>query len=241
MKQLYAALIPVVLLVSGLAVHPMQADAQGMPPAPPPVIGAVPPPPPPPPPPPRQLKVYYTVNGQTIGPLNEEELKAKIAAGEVGRQTLVWMEGMTDWQAAATVPAVAPLLVVVPPESKFDAAAFLVGTWEASETIPLQGSGPAQLTMSVTYRSDGTATGFGTMTSQSNFGPFTMAISSQGTWTATAKTDTSFVLTPNMQVTMTGPSGIPSVNTNTIPTLLTVIDRNTVASPSGARSYRVGN
>ncbi|MGB5065938.1 MAG: DUF4339 domain-containing protein, partial [Albidovulum sp.] len=124
--------------------------------------------------------MYYSVNGQTFGPMNGEQLKAKIAAGEVGRQTLVWMEGMTDWQAAATVAAVAPLLTTVPPQAKFDASGYLVGTWESSETMPMQGIGQAQVTMSMTYRADGTATGFGTMVMQSQYGPLTMSISAQG-------------------------------------------------------------
>lgn len=241
MKLFWVSLFSLAVLLSGLANFSMPAHAQGLPPAPPAMLGATPPPPPPPPPPPQELKVYYSTNGQTFGPFNAEQLKAKIAAAEVGRQTLVWMEGMADWQAAATVAAVAPLLTAVPPEAKFDAAGYLVGTWEASESVPMTGMGPAQVSMSMTYRADGTATGFGTMSSQTNFGPFTATISVQGTWTAATKTDNSFVLTPNMQVTMSGSSGVPSVSTNTTPSLLTVIDRNTVSTPTGARSYRVGN
>ena len=58
---------------------------------------------------------------------------------------------------------------------------------------------------------------------------------------AEAKTDNSLILTPNMQVTMSSPSGVPSTSTNNTPVLLTVVDRNTVATTTGARSYRVGN
>lgn len=241
MTRPVVSLISAFAAVSFLAGLSVPAEAQNQPPAPPPVLGATPPPPPPPPPPPQQLKVYYTVNGQTLGPFDAEQLKAKIAAGEVGRQTLVWMEGMTDWQPAATVAAVAPLLTTAPPEPKFDAAAFMVGTWEFAETVPIQGMGPAQMRMSTTYRADGTATAYGTMTSQTQHGPFTLTLTSQGTWSATAKTGDSFLLSPNMQTTMTGPTGVPSVSTNSTPILLTVIDRNTVTSPQGTRSYRVGN
>ena len=241
MKQVWVWFFSLTFLLAGLADHSMTAQAQALPPAPPAMPGATPPPPPPPPPPAQEIKVYYSVNGQTFGPFNGEQLKAKIAAGEVGRQTLVWMEGMTDWQAAATVAAVAPLLTTVPPEAKFDAAGYLVGTWESSETVPMQGVGQSQVTISMTYRADGTATGWGTMVAQTQYGPMTLTISIQGTWKAEAKTDNSLILTPNMQVTMSSPSGVPSTSTNNTPVLLTVVDRNTVATTTGARSYRVGN
>ena len=211
----------------------MVAYAQGLPPA---VPGAMPPPPPLA----LALRVFYTVGGQTLGPLNAEQLKAKIAAGEIGQQTLVWMEGMAEWQAAATVAAIAPFLAGVPPALKFDATAYLVGTWEQVGTMPMEGIGQAQVQTSVTYRADGTLTGFGTVTSQSYYGPITLTISSQGTWTAQAKTEDSFVLTPNMQVTTSGATGVPSTSANNTPVLVTIIDRNTVTTPSGLRSHRVG-
>lgn len=243
MSRLLVSFLFLAALLSGLAsiVSPAYADNHDLPPAPPPILGPTPPPPPPPPPPAQQLKVFYTVDGQTFGPFNAEQLKAKIAAGELGRQTLVWMEGMNGWLAAATVAAVAPLLTTAPPETPFDAAGFMVGTWEASGTVALQGQGQAQFSNTETFRADGTVTGFGNMTSQTAYGPFTMTITTQGTWKAEAKTKNSFVLTPNTQVTMNGPSGVPSTSMENTPSLLTVIDRNTIASPDGSRSYRVAN
>ena len=179
-------------------------------------------------------------NGQTAGPFSADQIRQQIAAGQINRQTLIWMEGMTDWQAAATVPAVAPLLTTAPPEAKFDAAAYMVGTWEYRTTVAIPGQGPAEVTESVTYRNDGTMTGFGNLTSQTPYGQFTMTMSSQGTWSAEAKTDTSFVLTPNVQVTSTSAYGPPSTQQNTKPALLTVIDRNTMAADSNIRFHRVG-
>ncbi len=229
------------ILLSGWAQFSSTAVAQGGPPAPPPFAGVTPPPLPPEPPPPQELKVFFAANGQVMGPFNAEQLKARIAAGEVTRQTLVWMEGMADWQAAATVASVAPLLTAVPPQVAFDAAAYLVGTWESRETVPVEGLGQAELQVSVTYRADGTQTGFGTMTSQTAYGPFTMTISTQGTWKAEAKSEASFILTPNTQVTSSSAYSQPSTATNTTPTLLMVIDRNTVQNQQGSRSFRVSN
>ncbi len=47
---------------------------------------------------------YYGSNGNQHGPVEEAELRALIAAGAVGSQTLVWRDGMGDWKPLATVP-----------------------------------------------------------------------------------------------------------------------------------------
>jgi membrane protease subunit (stomatin/prohibitin family) len=59
--------------------------------------------------------VFIAVNGQQVGPLPVAELSARIAAGELTRETLVWREGMPAWAAAASVPDVAALFGAVPP------------------------------------------------------------------------------------------------------------------------------
>jgi uncharacterized RDD family membrane protein YckC len=49
------------------------------------------------------MNYYYVLNGQQAGPVAEAELRALVAAGTIGQQTLVWREGMPDWQSFATV------------------------------------------------------------------------------------------------------------------------------------------
>lgn len=46
---------------------------------------------------------YYGSNGNQHGPVEEAELRAMIAAGSVGPQTLVWRDGMADWRPMSTV------------------------------------------------------------------------------------------------------------------------------------------
>lgn len=41
---------------------------------------------------------YYAIGDQRQGPISDAELDALIAAGTVTPQTLVWREGMSDWQ-----------------------------------------------------------------------------------------------------------------------------------------------
>jgi uncharacterized RDD family membrane protein YckC len=46
---------------------------------------------------------YYAREGRQIGPVNEAELQAQVAAGVVGADTLVWREGMAAWQPYGSV------------------------------------------------------------------------------------------------------------------------------------------
>jgi membrane protease subunit (stomatin/prohibitin family) len=59
--------------------------------------------------------IFIAVNNQQVGPLPVAELPARIASGELTRETLVWREGMPSWVPASTVPEVAQLFGAVPP------------------------------------------------------------------------------------------------------------------------------
>ena len=47
---------------------------------------------------------YFASQGQQQGPFPEAQLRELIAAGKVTPETLVWTEGMANWQKAADVP-----------------------------------------------------------------------------------------------------------------------------------------
>jgi Interferon-induced transmembrane protein/GYF domain 2 len=47
---------------------------------------------------------YYSKNGMQLGPVAEEELKAKGISGELLATDLVWKEGMADWKPLGQVP-----------------------------------------------------------------------------------------------------------------------------------------
>ncbi|MDA7887845.1 GYF domain-containing protein [Akkermansiaceae bacterium] len=40
---------------------------------------------------------YYGKEGQQYGPIDETALRAKIATGEIGKNDLIWSEGMVEW------------------------------------------------------------------------------------------------------------------------------------------------
>ena len=62
-----------------------------------------------------QAHVYVALNGQQSGPHNLDALKQLIANKQVDADTLVWKQGMANWNAASTVPEVASLFNVTPP------------------------------------------------------------------------------------------------------------------------------
>ncbi len=65
-------------------------------------------------PPPLPTKSYYIAKGgKPYGPLDEKRLEEMVRRGEIDRQTLVWREGMEDWQRAGEV--LAHLFAKVPP------------------------------------------------------------------------------------------------------------------------------
>lgn len=49
------------------------------------------------------MQWYYSKNGTQLGPIGDEEIKAKIASGEVAPTDLVWKDGMGDWLPAGQV------------------------------------------------------------------------------------------------------------------------------------------
>ena len=47
---------------------------------------------------------FFASKGQQQGPYPEAQLRALIVKGAVTADTLVWSEGMADWQKAGNIP-----------------------------------------------------------------------------------------------------------------------------------------
>ncbi|GHT85420.1 hypothetical protein FACS1894137_09670 [Spirochaetia bacterium] len=58
---------------------------------------------------PPQLQFSVSVNGRTYGPYDLNMLSQIAAQGQLHAQSLVWRQGMAEWQAAGTVPELAGL------------------------------------------------------------------------------------------------------------------------------------
>ncbi len=56
-------------------------------------------------------KYYYTDGANSFGPFTLEELQEK----NIGRETMIWYEGVADWQPAGTLPELFDQLESVPP------------------------------------------------------------------------------------------------------------------------------
>ena len=68
-----------------------------------------------PPPIPQALSFYAVVDGKQDGPFDGTALQSHIQSGQVGRQTLVWKQGMSAWTPAGQVPELSSLFAAVPP------------------------------------------------------------------------------------------------------------------------------
>ncbi len=64
---------------------------------------------PPPLPQPAAVQYFYGENGKPIGPLTLADMQAKIAAGIIKPDTLVWKTGAPGWVASKDLPDFAPL------------------------------------------------------------------------------------------------------------------------------------
>jgi hypothetical protein len=68
-----------------------------------------------PPPAPGALSVHIAEDGATTGPFNQAALQQKVQDGSLSRDTMVWMEGMDDWQPAGAVDRLQSLFRSTPP------------------------------------------------------------------------------------------------------------------------------
>ena len=64
---------------------------------------------------PENIQVFVAVNGQQTGPFNLTTLSQMIAQKGITRDSLVWKEGMANWDKAGNVPEVNILFGQVPP------------------------------------------------------------------------------------------------------------------------------
>ncbi len=67
------------------------------------------------PPPPPQIQYNVSVNGQTAGPFNWQQLQQMVQNGQLTKNTHVWKQGMAGWELAGNVQELANLFGAVPP------------------------------------------------------------------------------------------------------------------------------
>src|SRR4051812_14865731 len=61
------------------------------------------------------MEWFYVEAGQRVGPLSSEQFDAAAASGKIAPQTLVWKDGMPEWQPYIAVAPPAPAGTGAPP------------------------------------------------------------------------------------------------------------------------------
>lgn len=45
---------------------------------------------------------YYALNGQQKGPVSEQDIMQLVSSGTINASTLIWRDGLADWQPVST-------------------------------------------------------------------------------------------------------------------------------------------
>lgn len=66
-------------------------------------------------PPPQMVQYSVSVNGQSYGPYNMQQLQQMVQSGQLTPNSYVWKQGMANWEMAGNVVELANLFGAVPP------------------------------------------------------------------------------------------------------------------------------
>jgi hypothetical protein len=66
-------------------------------------------------PPPPTVQYSVSVNGQSYGPYNMQQLQQIVQSGQLTPNSYVWKQGMANWEMAGNVVELANLFGAVPP------------------------------------------------------------------------------------------------------------------------------
>lgn len=61
------------------------------------------------------VSIYVAINGRQIGPLSQSELIALINKGDINKDTLAWIVGMSGWKPIEEIPEILKLIALSPP------------------------------------------------------------------------------------------------------------------------------
>ena len=68
-----------------------------------------------PPPIPKETTYYVAVEGKQTGPFTIDKIKEKASSNDFSKDTLVWKEGMTNWEKAENITELATVFGSIPP------------------------------------------------------------------------------------------------------------------------------
>lgn len=91
------------------------------------------------------MQWYYSKSNTQLGPVTEDELRAKLSSGEVSQADLIWKEGMADWLPASRVPEFSSR--TVPPAMMSPVVSSLENVSSSPYTSPVAPSYPSPAMM----------------------------------------------------------------------------------------------
>lgn len=97
---------------------------------------------------------YYSDGASRRGPVSQDELESAVVRGEIDRQSLVWRQGMPEWQALEDVEELQPLLEQVTPPPLPDQPPPLP---DQPPPVPAASAGPMGPGAGRPYTEDGTS------------------------------------------------------------------------------------
>lgn len=168
--KIAARLLGALVLCVGIWLVPMPAAAQELPP----------------------LEGYYVVeNGQAVGPLPASEIEARVRDGRLSERSLVWRQGMNDWEEARFRPDLGPLIgspraaEADPAFNVRDFGTYLQGSWTSDPAqTDIPDMGQASVVNTIAFGANGT---FRSLTKMSTVpgAPQPMSVNVEGTGTYT--------------------------------------------------------
>lgn len=61
------------------------------------------------------ISVYVAINGKQAGPLSQSELMTLISKGDVNKDSLAWIAGMSAWRPIEEIPEILKFIALSPP------------------------------------------------------------------------------------------------------------------------------
>ena len=235
---------PILLTLATLAV-PGLSMAQNVTATPPPVAGPPPVPVQPGPPPIPTLSVYVVQNGAQTGPFTAPQLAQMATAGTLTPDSLVWQEGMANWETASTVPELGPILAqggrtATDQQQGTDPKAYLVGTWVSEPAMVTIGEGTQQqglANLTVEYKSDGSFEGSGTIQYNDTNGQNIVYTQLTGTFQAQQGAPGSILVSTNTNITFVVNGQTQTFQQNDT-SVLQIVDQSTVVDNEGTKWHK---
>jgi hypothetical protein len=195
--------------------------------------------------PPPIFQVYVAVDGQQVGPLNEEDFKRHVGTPGAAAALMVWMPGMANWAPASTVPALQPIIASIGQtaggtfQQPADPAAYMLGVWISQDFNWTIGETKYSAVIQMKLMPDGRFEGATLFRPRDQMDAPLRISHEKGTWTAAPGSDGQFSFTRN--ITYTDVAGLEIIDSGQLEDTWTLmaVDPNRIVSPEDIDFIRI--